>query len=368
MIMFVRKQNLKRILKVGLFTIFSLLSTFAFVTSAHAAPSSQSVGMVAFEEKGNTGVGTYMFGINQNAGVSLWIESNLANWTKPHGFELGDLNGDGRSDIVAFEKASSTQGNYMLGINVGKNFIWVASNLQNWAVPTSFQVGDVNGDDRADIVAYEPVNGNGNIGTFRVGINLGNNQFAWLISNLQNWEAVTQWRLADMNGDSKADIVAFQAQGAGQTRGNYYVGQTLGNANFSWSEIFGGFLRPHEIEVGDLNGDGRMDFMATEAASGGGVNYMEAVASGRPIGGSLGDPAYNWGYTNLKNWTNPYSFQLGDMLRDGKADIVAAESQSSNQVTYYQGNNLGNNQFTWGPNLQNWAKPVGFRLGNIDDQ
>lgn len=349
------------------FSIFSLLSPFALALSAHAVPSSKTVDMVAFEEKGNTGVGTYMLGINQNAGVSRWTSSNLPNWTKPQEFELGDLNGDGRSDIVAFEKTATTQGNYMLGINRGNNqFTWVASNLQNWAVPTSFQVGDVNGDGRADIVAYEPISSNS--GTFRVGMNLDNNKFAWLTSNLQNWEAVTQWRLADMNGDSKADIVAFQAQDVGQTRGNYYIGQTLANASFSWSEVLGGFLKPHELEVGDLNGDGRMDFVATEAASAGGVNYMEAVASGLPIGGSLANPAYNWGVSNLKNWTEPYSFQLGDMFKDGKTDIVAAESQSSNQVTYYQANNLGNNQFTWGPNLQNFETPAGFRLGNIDDQ
>lgn len=365
----------KKSLFVGLSTL-TLLSPLALTASTSAASNTKSTDLVAFEANGNTGTGTYRIDINDN---STWVNSNLVNWTKPQEFELGDLNNDGQSDIVAFEQTGGGQGNFMLGIYRGnRQFTWVASNLHGWANPTSFQVGDVNGDGLADIVDYEPISGSPNTGNFRIGINLGNNKdFAWYQTNLADWQSVTQWRLADMNNDGRADIVAFQTQGAARTSGNYYVGLELGNdqfthaPKFSWSETLGGFLPPHGIEVGDINGDGRNDFMATEAASGGGVNYMEALATGAAIGGPLSSPSYRWVSSDLRNWTDPYSFQLGNLggawSRDGKADIAAAESINANQVDYYMGNSGPSSNYSWGAIVRNYETPLAFRFGSFYD-
>jgi hypothetical protein len=56
--------------------------------------------------------------------------------------------------------------------------------------------------------------------------------------------------------------------------------------------------------LGDINGDGKADILATEPVSGGGVNYM--------VGTSQGNNSFAWSFTHLKKCTVPNQVTLGD--------------------------------------------------------
>jgi hypothetical protein len=145
-----------------------------------------------------------------------------------------DVNGDGRADIVGFGETGVrvslgtanwqfTQPGPLL------NKFGAANSAGGWRVDTHPRLlGDVNGDGRADIVGFanngvQVATGNTN-GTFTDrGLALG--QFGY---NAGDWRVDQHPRLlGDVNGDNRADIVGFGNAGV-------YVGQAKTNGKFDY--------------------------------------------------------------------------------------------------------------------------------------
>ncbi len=130
---------------------------------------------------------------------------------------LADVNGDGRADIVGFGNAGA-----YVSLSNGSSFsapaLWVNSygyDAGGWRVDMHPRfLADVNGDGRADIVGF------GNAGAY-VSLSNGSSFSApalWVNSygyDAGGWRVDMHPRfLADVNGDGRADIVAFGNAGA----------------------------------------------------------------------------------------------------------------------------------------------------------
>jgi FG-GAP-like repeat len=162
---------------------------------------------------------------------------------------VGDVNGDGRADVIAFQHRKRAES----GVYVSLSELWLIDARtgkprfrfgapQKWnksfpffcteddnglsgdlyrAYPEECAVGDVNGDGKADIIAFQ----HGITGTgVYVGISDGT-QFA----APQKWNdyfCVNDERCAvgDVNGDGRADVIAFQHRNPGTDRTGVYVG------------------------------------------------------------------------------------------------------------------------------------------------
>jgi len=146
-----------------------------------------------------------------------WISSTFGNsqtWGDATGHirTVADVNGDGKADIVAFsccgvEVALST------GSSFASPTTWINTfgNSQTWGDATGHirTVADVNGDGKADVVAFSA-------GGVEVALSTGTSfasPVTWIsaFGNSQGWGSATDHirTLADVNGDGKADIVAF---------------------------------------------------------------------------------------------------------------------------------------------------------------
>ena len=238
---------------------------------------------------------------------------------------LGDVNGDGRDDIVAFGdhhvfvalgQADGTIGQPQPVIN---NLAYEAG---GWRVDKHPRMlGDVNGDGRDDIVAF---------GDHHVFVALGQadgtiGQPQPVINNLAyeagGWRVDKHPRmLGDVNGDGRDDIVAF---------GDHHVFVALGQAdgtigqpqpvidNLAY-EAGGWRVDKHPRMLGDVNGDGRDDIVAFG-------DHHVFVALGQ-ADGTIGQPqpvidnlAYEAG-----GWrVDKHPRMLGDVNGDGRDDIVA---------------------------------------------
>jgi subtilisin family serine protease len=244
---------------------------------------------------------------------------------------VGDVNGDGRDDIVAFgNKAvyvSRSTGSGFTAPAVWLNGYGPASG--GWASYDLYPrvLGDVNGDGRADIVAF------GNTYVY-VSLSTGSGFTApapWLkgMGPAAGWSSQNvfpRW-VADVNGDGRADVVGFGDKAV-------YVALSNGSRFSAPAPWFSGYgpsaggwtsfeLFPRWL--GDMNGDGKADIVAfgntavyVSLSSGAGFGPAQAALS------AYGPAAGGWTGYDL------FPRILGDLTGDGRADIVAF----GNKATY----------------------------------
>ena len=129
---------------------------------------------------------------------SFAAQAPYATGTTPYSVTLGDVNGDGRLDIVAANQGSN---NASVLLGNGNGTFGAEATFATGSVPRSVVLGDVNGDGKLDIITgnFNSNNasvllGNGN-GTFQT-----NTDFA----TGANPRSVS---LGDVNGDGILDII-----------------------------------------------------------------------------------------------------------------------------------------------------------------
>ncbi|CBS90968.1 calcium-binding protein [Azospirillum lipoferum] len=229
--------------------------------------------------------------------------------------------GDGNDSLVGDAGAGS--GTYMFDTmkTVFSGAFSVTWNTQDH-VPRL--LGDVNGDGRADIVGFSSTSvqialgrADGSFGPVQVAYN-GEFTPTYGGWNSQN---VNPRQLADVNGDGRMDIVGF-ASGVvrvaqGQADGTFATAQTALSGTLtsgtSWTSM-GQYPRL----LGDVNGDGRADIVGFSSTS-----VVTALGQADGTFGSV-TLAYNGSFTTGYGWTNnnDYPRLLGDVDGDGMADIV----------------------------------------------
>lgn len=265
--------------------------------------------------------------------------------------EVGDVNGDGHIDIVGFGGTGVTNG---LTSSQGQiSEIVVASSVfgadTNWGLEHyERRVADVDGDGRADLVAF---------GSTRVYFAPGQTDgtFGGYHVATYDYGAADTWgqeeyerRLADVNGDGRADVVAFGNTGVYTSFGTadgQFLSPLLGTDQLGTQDYRGVDSVPYlwgneqyEREVGDVNGDG----------------YADLIGFGAD--GTYVSLSYGTGYFGLKylatsefgsntGWGNEaYERRVEDVNGDGYADIIGF-GQSSTVVAY------GKSDGTFGPSF-----------------
>ncbi len=167
--------------------------------------------------------------------------------------------------------------------------------------PYALAIGRLNGDVRGDVAAAGPTGANvllaaGDAGSFMLGQALTG-----------PGGGVLHVRVADLNGGGQADIVTSHS---GNANASVYYGDGTGTFSSSQTVAIGQSGSTNRgFEVGDFNGDGRLDLL--------GANYPwdTAVAPSTAGGGFLAPVSYSGLYV-------PRGAAVGDFNRDGRLDAV----------------------------------------------
>jgi hypothetical protein len=238
---------------------------------------------------------------------------------------MGDVDGDGRADIVAFGDAGVYVALGRADGSVGPPQFKLADfgyDAGGWRVDKHPRfLADVNGDGRADIVGFGDAGVYVALGRADGGFDPVQFRLADFGYEAGGWRVDRHPRLlADVNGDGRADIVGFGDAGVyvalGRADGGFDPAQ-LKIADLGY--VAGGWrVDKHPRLLADVNGDGRADIVAFG-------DWDVFVALGRADGGfdpiepQILDLAYEAG-----GWrTDKHVRLLADVNGDGGADIVA---------------------------------------------
>lgn len=258
--------------------------------------------------------------VNPVSGAPFVLSDVLTNKASVYYFgAVGDVNGDGKPDLVALD----TYSDFIVLTNAGNGiFISNATYKVGSAGPFFAAIADVNGDGRPDVIT---LNDNNTVTLFtNAGGGLLVSNATYAVGNNPIYLLVT-----DINGDGKPDIITANSTDGTLTiltngGGPFHVADTVLVVN-SDSLVYG-------VAAVDLKGDGKMALVAGDSNdglveiltnAGGGIFVSNAVyASGTP------------------NGSGPASIVAADFNNDGKMDVACGNADGSVTVFTNAGNGL----------------------------
>ncbi|MBP1781903.1 hypothetical protein J3R08_001753 [Micromonospora sp. HB375] len=194
-----------------------------------------------------------------STGTSFTTSQKWHDWFAP-GTEIpavGDVNGDGRDDIITF--THDTNADVYVALSTGTSFTGTAVKWHDYfSITGEFPaLGDVNGDGRDDIITF--TQGPATAADVIVALSTGTT-----FGPPQKWHdlfavGTEQPRVGDINGDGKDDIVTFTCNTDADVYAATSTGTTFTGTTIKWHDFF--CLTGEFPYLADANGDGKDDLI-----------------------------------------------------------------------------------------------------------
>ncbi|WP_107667251.1 FG-GAP-like repeat-containing protein [Cyanothece sp. BG0011] len=242
-------------------------------------------------------------------------------------YEAGDFNGDGKTDLVHFVNDSWRDGNGYIHVWFSKDdgtFDISYFDPSNYGVNNNhyrYEVGDFNGDGKTDLVHFVDDSWRGGNGYIHVWFSKGDGTFDISYFDPSNYGVNNnhyRYEVGDFNGDGKTDLVHFVDDSWRGGNGYIHVWFSKGDGTFDITHFdpdnYGVGVNNYRYETGDFNGDGKTDLIHFDVN-----NYVH-------LWHSNGDGTFS-----IKSFTpgggygvgvNNYRYETGDFNGDGKTDLV----------------------------------------------
>jgi hypothetical protein len=245
---------------------------------------------------------------------------------------VADVNGDGNLDLVVANNCDSpiTCFNGVIGVLLGNGdgtFHTATPYISSGELPSWIAVADVNGDGKPDLLVAETCSGCGSLeGTAGVLLNKGDGTFRNAVT-YSSGGTVAKWiAVADVNGDGKPDLLVVNYSGSGSNSPNGTVSVLLGNGDgtFKTPVSYGsGGYGATSVAVADVNGDSKPDLLVTNTCA-----FQSNCATVGVLLGN-GDGTFKKVVNYNSGGYQAQSVAVADVNGDGNLDLVVANNCDS---------------------------------------
>ncbi len=294
-------------------------------------------------------------GLSDGKGNFTYVQSLAGGF--PTDFEYiqpmhADLNADGLDDLVI----TGSSGEVYVALSKGDGTFAAPVSL---SIPSKCPVyyataGDVNGDGRTDLLI--PYGGDatcgstgGGVSGYYVVLGMGSGTFAAPVFTAAGTELYSL-TLADINADGKPDLVINDAPFLAGSGFSISLATGNGDGTFAPSSAVISNYLVSDVAVADVNNDGKLDLVLSSEE----VEGNDVTTGGILIVPGNGDGTFGPS-SQIATGNFFFGMQVADMNNDGNADIVATLNSTFGQPNTYYGMvtllGLGNGQFS-APNNQ----------------
>jgi hypothetical protein len=282
--------------------------------------------------------------------ISLASKIDITTGTNPLRAAIADITGDGRLDIIVANAGSNSLSILRNISTIGNISFAPKVDITTNSSPYDVAVGDLDGDGKQDlVVANQGIN---NISVFRntgVGPTI---TFAPKIDYNASSFMVSPWAVSvgDFDGDNKIDIVVGNN---GSNNISAFKNNSIpGSISFSAASNFNVGSTVRGVKVGDLDGDGKLDISGVAASA---FTFLNTS----PVG------TISFGASQTNPTVNSTNCSLGDLNGDGKIDVAFSSTGFIVQVKQNT-SSIGGISLAAAINLTTGGGSWGSAIGDID--
>jgi len=246
---------------------------------------------------------------------------NFSTGGTPYSVSIGDLDGDGKSDLAVANYTSNTVSVFRNISTTGGVSFAAKVDFTTGSSPKSVSIGEIDGDGKPDLVVTNSGVSN-SVSVFRNTSTSGGVSFA---AKVDFGTGSSPWSvsLGDLNGDGKTDLAV--ANRTGFSVSVLRNTSTSGGVSFAAKVDFSAGSSPYSVSIGDLDGDGKPDLAVASNGTNSASVYQNTSTSGGISFAAKVD---------FSAGSGPISISIGDIDGDGKPDLAVANNSGNNASVF----------------------------------
>ncbi len=252
---------------------------------------------------------------------------------------IGDLDGDGKPDLVVANYTSSSISvfrNTSTSGSIGAGSYAAKVDFTTRTNPFSIAIGDLDGDGKPDLAVAN--NGSARVSVFRNTSSIGTIDGSSFAAKVDFTTGNNPYSVAigDLDGDGKPELAVTNTQSTSvSVFRNTSSSGTIDLSSFAAKVDFVTGVLPRSVTIGDLDGDGKPDLAVANSSSTTVSVFRNTSTSGSIVAGSFAAKV------DFITGAFPTSIAIGDLDGDGKPDLAITNQNSVSVSVFHNTSSIG---------------------------